>query len=190
VNEMPRYPPPAYPPPRYQPAPLPPSEKTNTLAIVSFILAFFVSLGAVITGHLALSQITRTRERGRGLAIAGVVIGYIGLAGGIVAILTAIAIPVFLNQRAHAWDASVKSDLANAAIAAAHYSVDNDGTFDGTPPLSIELLESSYGLAITPGNTLTIGPVTDTSYVIIGSNEKSGAGHTFTLTTGTISGPD
>jgi peptidyl-prolyl cis-trans isomerase B (cyclophilin B) len=56
-----------------------PQPRTNTLAIVSLILAFFVSLAAVICGHIALSQIKRTGEGGRGLALAGVIIGYVGI---------------------------------------------------------------------------------------------------------------
>jgi hypothetical protein len=66
--------------------------KTNTLAIVSLVLAFFVSLGAVITGHIALSQIKRTGEGGRGLAIAGLVLGYLGIAVGIIFAIFWIAI--------------------------------------------------------------------------------------------------
>jgi uncharacterized protein YacL len=64
--------------------------KYNVLAIVSLVSAFFVSLVAIITGHIALSQIKRTGEQGRGLAIAGLVLGYIGFVGGII-----IAIVVF-----------------------------------------------------------------------------------------------
>lgn len=54
--------------------------KTNTLAIVSLVSAFFVSLVAIITGHMALSQIKRTGEQGRGMAIAGLIIGYVSVA--------------------------------------------------------------------------------------------------------------
>ncbi|MEO8222608.1 MAG: thioredoxin domain-containing protein [Specibacter sp.] len=50
---------------------------TNTLAIVSLVSSFFVGLAGVITGHIALNQIKRTGEEGRGLAIAGLVIGYL-----------------------------------------------------------------------------------------------------------------
>ncbi|WP_156366247.1 peptidylprolyl isomerase [Agreia sp. Leaf335] len=64
----------------------PGSTRTNPLAIVSLISAFVLSLVAVITGHLALRQIKRTGEGGRGLAIAGVTIGYAGLVAGIVVI--------------------------------------------------------------------------------------------------------
>ncbi|TPW74717.1 DUF4190 domain-containing protein [Schumannella soli] len=63
------------------------SQGTNTLAIISLVLAFVVSLGAVITGHIALGQIKRTGEGGRGLALAGLILGYIGIAGGVIAVI-------------------------------------------------------------------------------------------------------
>ena len=79
-------PPPAAPEPTpYAAAPA--AGKTNVLAIVSLVLAFFISLGAVICGHIALSQIKKTGESGRGLAIAGLVLGYIGLVGGLIFII-------------------------------------------------------------------------------------------------------
>jgi hypothetical protein len=59
---------------------------TNTLAIVSLVSAFVVSLAAVITGHIALSQIKKTGENGRGLAIAGLILGYAGIAFGFLCI--------------------------------------------------------------------------------------------------------
>lgn len=61
-----------------------PAQKTNVLAIVSLVLAFFVSIGAVICGHIALNQIKRTGENGRGLAIAGLVLGYLGIVVGFI----------------------------------------------------------------------------------------------------------
>ena len=69
-------------------------QKYNVLAIVSLVSAFFVSLVAIITGHIALSQIKRTGEKGRGLAIAGLVIGYVSIALSIIALI--IFIPLFL----------------------------------------------------------------------------------------------
>ncbi|RFA22502.1 DUF4190 domain-containing protein [Subtercola boreus] len=56
-----------------------PGETWNILAIVSIVSAFFVSLVAIITGHIALSQIKRSGEKGRGLALAGTIIGYAGV---------------------------------------------------------------------------------------------------------------
>lgn len=52
------------------------SEKTNTLAILALILAFTVYVAGIIVGHVSLAQIRRTGERGRGLAIAALIIGY------------------------------------------------------------------------------------------------------------------
>lgn len=61
-----------------------PTEKYNVLAIVSLVTGvLFISLVAIITGHIALSQINKTQEKGRGLAIAGLVLGYAGIALGI-----------------------------------------------------------------------------------------------------------
>lgn len=50
---------------------------TNTLAILALVLAFVISPGGIICGHIALSQIKRTGEGGRGLAVAGLIIGYV-----------------------------------------------------------------------------------------------------------------
>lgn len=57
--------------------------KTNVMALVSLIascsaLAFGITaLVGIICGHISLSQIKRTGEGGRGMAIAGLVIGYV-----------------------------------------------------------------------------------------------------------------
>lgn len=60
--------------------------RTNGLAVVSFVSSllwlFWVgSLAAVITGHMAMSRIDSSggMEGGRGLAIAGLIIGYISI---------------------------------------------------------------------------------------------------------------
>ena len=58
---------------------------TNSMAVASLVCGFLCSLLAVIFGHIALSQISRSGEGGRGLAIAGLVLGYIGV--GITALL-------------------------------------------------------------------------------------------------------
>lgn len=48
----------------------------------------------------------------------------------IIAILAAIAIPMYLRQREKAWDANVKSDLYNAAVAEIAYE-DINGVYTG-----------------------------------------------------------
>ena len=70
-------------------------DKWNVLAIISLVSAFFfVSLASVICGHIALSQIKKTGERGRGLAIAGVVLGYLGLVAGLIAAIVFVVVIV------------------------------------------------------------------------------------------------
>jgi len=84
--------PPAYGQPYGQPTG---PDKYNVLAIVSFVSSFFISLVAVITGHIALSQIGKTGEKGRGLAIAGLVLGYLGILTGI--IILVVLIPLMIG---------------------------------------------------------------------------------------------
>ncbi|MBG6059862.1 protein-disulfide isomerase [Cryobacterium sp. MP_M5] len=81
---------PAYPQASDQ-QPYPVWPKTNTLAIVSLVSSFFVSLVAIITGHIALGQIKRRGEAGRGLALAGLIIGYVGIAATALFVVLAIA---------------------------------------------------------------------------------------------------
>ena len=45
-----------------------------------WILPFIGSLAGAIMGHIAMGQIARNNEGGRGLALAGVIVGWIGVA--------------------------------------------------------------------------------------------------------------
>lgn len=64
----------------------------NTLAIVSFVSSFFVSIVAIVCGHIALSQIKRSGERGRSFALAGTIIGYVLAFFGILTVFITILI--------------------------------------------------------------------------------------------------
>ena len=67
--------------------------QTSALAIVSLVagvlgwtlLPFLGSIAAVVTGHMARSEIRRAPDRleGYGLAIAGLVLGYLSIALGV-----------------------------------------------------------------------------------------------------------
>jgi peptidyl-prolyl cis-trans isomerase B (cyclophilin B) len=72
--------------------PLHPYPHSNTLAIVAFVLSFFASVPAIVCGHIALSQIKRTRESGWGLAVAALILGYIGVLAGIIGVVVALSL--------------------------------------------------------------------------------------------------
>ena len=73
------------------------SQRWNTLAILAFVLVWPTVIVGLVLGHIALSQIKRTGKRGRGLALAAVIIGWIGVALGIIAlIITAVVAGWFL----------------------------------------------------------------------------------------------
>jgi hypothetical protein len=100
----PGYPPPApygpgYPPgpmgypgyqgyPGYPGYPMPPQAGTNSLAITALVCSilglvplcgFLFSIAGIVAGAVSINQIKRTRERGNGLAIAGIIVGVITL---------------------------------------------------------------------------------------------------------------
>jgi Domain of unknown function (DUF4190)/Protein of unknown function (DUF2510) len=67
-----------------EPAPIP-ARRTNVAAVISLVfgilwLFWLGSLVAVIFGHVARAQIKRSGEAGDGAAIAGLILGYLGLA--------------------------------------------------------------------------------------------------------------
>ncbi len=97
-----------------QQQPLAVAPPTNTLAILSlvfgvasyFVLPIVGAVAAVVTGHMARGQIRRTGEGGGGLALAGLILGYLHLALAAVAIvvliaLVAIASGIFISQQGH-----------------------------------------------------------------------------------------
>jgi hypothetical protein len=74
----------------------PPAGTTNGLAIASMIFGilwiwWIGSILAVVLGHVALHQTRSSGQGGRGMAIAGVVLGYFGLAMGIIVIIATAA---------------------------------------------------------------------------------------------------
>lgn len=54
--------------------------RTNTLALVGFIAAFFMPVVGIVLGTMAKRQIAQTGEAGRGLAQAAFIVGIVGTA--------------------------------------------------------------------------------------------------------------
>jgi hypothetical protein len=44
-----------------------------------WILPVIGPIAAVVTGHISLGQIKRTGEKGRGMALAGTIVGWVGI---------------------------------------------------------------------------------------------------------------
>jgi hypothetical protein len=85
-------------------APVPNAPKSSTLALISLIggitgftvLPFLGAIVAVITGHMAHSEIKKSGGMitGKGMATAGLIMGYLVLAGGLCVICLAILLPL------------------------------------------------------------------------------------------------
>lgn len=83
---------PGYPPPYYGPAP----RTTNGLAIASMVLGilwvyWIGSILALIFGYIARKQIRERNQSGNGMAVAGIVLGWIGVGTLLLVIVVAIA---------------------------------------------------------------------------------------------------
>jgi type II secretory pathway pseudopilin PulG len=109
--------------------------ETSGKAIGSLIcgLLFFIPflfVAAIVFGHLALSEIRKSggRLKGEGLAIAGLVFGYIWIvAVPIVLIIAAIAIPNLLRARTAANEASAVASVRMLVIAETSYATAHPG---------------------------------------------------------------
>jgi hypothetical protein len=93
-----------------------------------FGLLFFVPLAfvaAIVFGHIALSEIKRSagRLKGEGMAIAGLVLGYMWVVSiPVILIVAAIAIPNLLHARMAANEASAVASVRTLNTAESFYS--------------------------------------------------------------------
>jgi type IV pilus assembly protein PilA len=99
----------------------------------------------------------------------------------IIGILAAIAIPVFLNQRASARDASVKADINGAAKVMETVYTDT-GAYPTADAAGAALLAAN-DIVSSPGNFINIVPGT-TSFTIQGCNVESDKGWFYDSSTG------
>jgi type IV pilus assembly protein PilA len=109
----------------------------------------------------------------------------------IIGILAAIAIPVFLNQRQSAWQASVGSDLKNAAVIVETFGTANNGKYStfsptggtGTAGTASGLVTSATDgvvFKISDGNSLNVTVAGDgNSYTILGINGNTSGTQTY-----------
>jgi type IV pilus assembly protein PilA len=86
----------------------------------------------------------------------------------IIAILAAIAIPMYLSQRQKGWESNAKSDLRNAAVAQESYYTDNSAYTGNTADLEAEGWNPSADV------TLTISSADATSYCMQAVHDSGG----------------
>jgi type IV pilus assembly protein PilA len=107
-----------------------------------FFLIFPAAVAAIILGHLSLSDISKAagRLKGRGMAITGLVLGYLGTVGlipvAVILIIAAIAIPNLIRARIAANEASAAASLRTIDAAALSYS---EKYSNGFPPSLISM---------------------------------------------------
>jgi competence protein ComGC len=99
------------------------------MAIASLVCGilnvFPLSVVAIVLGHISLSQIKKSagRIQGKGLAIAGLVLGYVGIAAiPFILIIAAIAIPNLLRAKIAANEASAARSVRMIATAEKSYA--------------------------------------------------------------------
>jgi hypothetical protein len=73
--------------------------RTNQMAVASLVCGvgqvffwFLAGVPAIVFGHVARRQIRQTGEAGSGMATAGLVMGYVGVLGPIIALIAVLAI--------------------------------------------------------------------------------------------------
>ncbi len=156
-------PPPQYgaPPPYVGPVPYAPGYypmgpvpwTTNGLAIASLVLALLWlgglgSLLGVIFGHVSRRQIKKRPQRGEGIGLAGLIIGYLGL---IATIILYASLPSIINSGL-VQNQLVQNDMSSAASAEDHYLRDsgtytNDGVAlrnEGFDPLGHNTIYAAF----------------------------------------------
>ena len=111
------------------PTPLgePPTSGKAIGSLICGLFGFFLpaSIVAVVLGHLSLSEIRKSagRLKGQGLATAGLVLGYMGIAFiPFFLIIAAIAIPNLLRARMAANEASAVASVRTYNTAIANYA--------------------------------------------------------------------
>lgn len=119
--------------------------------ICGIINIFPLSVVAIILGHLSLSEIKKSagRLKGQGLAIAGLVLGYLGIVAiPFILIVAAIAIPNLLRARIVADESSAVASvrtLITAEVSYAHLNTATGYTCNLSDLTSAGLIDQSLG---------------------------------------------
>ncbi|WP_237165909.1 peptidylprolyl isomerase [Mycolicibacterium peregrinum] len=83
----------------YQPG-YPPPARTNGMAVAALVSSVLFAPLGIVFGHISLSQLKRSGEQGRGVAITGLVIGYVMTALALVAVVLTVVFAVIVVKAA------------------------------------------------------------------------------------------
>ena len=135
--------------------------ETDLKAVLSMVLGFlalplsvFAGIPAVLLGHVSRASIRRSggRLKGEGMALAGLIMGYISVfLIPVLLMITWVAIPNIFRARIVSNEASALKTLSTINVAAASYQVEHDEY----PPNLREL--SSAGLVPLDGELASLG---------------------------------
>ena len=131
-----------------------PAEKTGGMAIASLVfgilfLFFPLNILAIIFGHISLSQIKASAGRlgGRGLAVAGLVLGYLGIAHD----------PAYTDHRGHCHPNLLRARIAANETSAAQ-SIRIINTAQVTYQDTYQTVGYAPGLAVSERRFVVSGP--------------------------------
>lgn len=116
-------------------------EHTSGLAIASLVCGIlgFLTLGltglpAVITGHMGLSAIKKSggRLKGHGLALAGLIMGYLGFGLIFIAVLASLAVPAFSMVQQQGLQMKAMNNARQLVIGMKQYAAEHEGKYPPT----------------------------------------------------------
>lgn len=109
---------------------------TNAMAIASLVSAFLIAPLGIVFGHISLSQLKRSGEEGRGLAIAGLVIGYVMTAFIVIAIVITVWLAAVMVRYADQFANEFNENLT-AMPSAPAYPLPDDNLPPFDPPATL-----------------------------------------------------
>ncbi|KUH66798.1 cyclophilin [Mycolicibacterium novocastrense] len=97
--------------------PYPPPRQTNSLAVAALVCAFVFAPLGIVFGHVSLSQIKKTGEEGRGIAIAGLVIGYLVTILTVLIVVVSVLVLAAVGRDLESFDGVIPDDTATGGLA-------------------------------------------------------------------------
>jgi len=119
-------------------------------------------------------RLREAREREGGFTLIELLVVII-----IIAILAAIAIPVFLKQREKGWKSQTESGVKNAATAMESWGTENGGDYTCGATCATKLTDN--GLKVAPDVTVTVVSANSAGYCLKGTHSDLGADTVFAV---------